>query len=213
MDLPVTATTIIVSRRITSLPGVATLSGWEISGRSVVRPTIGIRVWRRRAIVPAVGVIVTTTRRWRWRRIVVHRTAWGRPIASALVVVSTRAALTVAITVATRATITSWRTAAVIIIEGRHWAAAATRRTGSSTLARRHVWLRISYALDCLSLELKTIELLYSGLEISGCLELHESSAIGVAASLGVDHVKARLTGKVFEILHPGPRKSLSGVI
>jgi|SRR5687767_8121482 hypothetical protein len=88
----------------------------------------------------------------------------------------------------------------------------------------------ISYALDCLSLELKTIELLYSGLEISGCLELHESvswsvnkqrpfgqecspSAIGVAASLGVDHVKARLTGKVFEILHPGPRKSLSGLI
>jgi hypothetical protein len=192
MNLPVTATAVIVSGRVSSLPRVTTLPRREVPGWAVIRATVGIRVRRRRwAIISTIWIIIATTRRGRRRGVVLHGSARRGPIAGAIIIVCARAALPVAVAISTRAAIAPWRAASVVIVKWRHGTTTASGGAGSATLALWHVRLRISYALHLLTLEFESIELLHSSFEIRGRFKLHESSAVGVSASLGVYHVEA----------------------
>jgi hypothetical protein len=85
----------------------------------------------------------------------------------------------------------------------------------------------ISNTGDTDSLEFPAVKFFYCGLEIRSGLELNKASdllviemlseqeryrpfAIPVSTSLGVNHVKAGLTGEVFKVLNPDPCKSSS---
>jgi hypothetical protein len=71
--------------------------------------------------------------------------------------------------------------------------------------------LSISDTGDTGSLEFTAVKLFYCGLEIRSSFELNKASfAIPVSTSLGVNHVKAGLTGEVFKVLNPDPCKSSS---
>lgn len=142
MNLPVSATTLVIPR-VSSLSRVATLSRWrKVPGRPVVGASICIRVWRRRAIIAAIGIIVATTRGRRWGRVVLHWATWRRPV-PALIIVRTGAALAVAVAVATRAAVATRRSASVVVIKWRRGTAssATTGGTRSAALARWHVRL------------------------------------------------------------------------
>jgi hypothetical protein len=198
------ATTTLILARISTLPGVRRFTRREVPwGRPVVGSAIGIWVRRRRwRVIAAVRVLVTTP----GRAILVHGASGRRPVAGTVIVVFTARA-SVAISVSFAAgTIPARRRGSAAIVVFRGWRIRATPARGARSAALssgRHFRLSIGNALHATSFEFATVQLLNGGAKISSSLELNETSAIGITASFRVDHVKARLTRKVFEVLFP----------
>jgi len=162
---------------------------------------IDIRV--RRRVVATVGILETTST---WRRVIIKwRTSSGRRAAittTVIVIVVTARWRWASVTVSS---ITAWAIIAATgtIITGLVWAA-RTWGAGSSSAVTGNIRLSVCNTSDANTLELTAVKLLYSSLEIRRSLELNKASfTIAITACLGVDNVKARLTGEVFKILNP----------
>lgn len=177
----------------------AAIVGWRTSIH------IGIR-----RIIPrgtAVRVIIPTR-----RRIVLDRAAArGRAVAApALVVIlptTGRGAVTIGIAIArvpARAVATGGAggraTTVIVFPRGR---VATARGSGASTIATRHIWLRIGNAGDTRTFELTTVKLLHGGPQVRSRLKLNEAFAISVTACFRVNNIKAGLACEIFQVLKP----------
>jgi hypothetical protein len=132
--LPVTTTTLILAR-IPSFPWIRGLARRKVPGRrTLVRAAVRVRV-RGRRVVSAVRVLITTPR----RAILLHRAAGRGSVAgSVIVVVATRAPVSVAVSVPTWAIGTRGRTTTVVLFHRRCVrATAAVGRARSTALATR----------------------------------------------------------------------------
>jgi hypothetical protein len=187
MDLPVAAAAIVVTGRI-PLARIPGFSGGKVSWGSIVRPA-AIGVWRWR-VVSAVGVVVAPAR----GRVVIDRASRRGPVASSafIVVITTGTAITVIVTLSSRAIAARRGATTVVVIHGWGVRAATARHGGTGPSSwRGHLSLSVCDTLDALLLKLAAIQLLHSRLQISGSLEFNKAFAAGIARSLRVHHVKA----------------------
>jgi len=219
---PVSRRPLVVCRRIRSATWATSTWRWWSCTAAVRRTSMTIGVAIFVAATTARGTIAILAVTSAWCAVTVLSWWWSTstwratsaPVTLAVVVVAWWR--TAAVVVATRAVATRWATAIPVVVAAWRswWVAATTRgRRRARAVTRWTLGLFIGNAADSLSLELAAVEFVNSIAQVSTGFVLDETSAVAVAADLGVDDVKSRLAGEILQILKscvsPGIKASI----